>query len=73
MPHPIAQFRAAQNPPMTQDAFGAIFGVDGLTVSRWERLKSVPRKKYWPKLTKVTGRSISEIIEPPREASEAAE
>lgn len=60
--HPIAKFRLAQNPQETQDSLGEKIGVDGMTISRWERRESLPQKRNWQKLEDVTGISIAEII-----------
>lgn len=53
--HPIAAFRKAQVPPLTQDELGEKIGVDGMTVSRWERGESLPQRKHWPTIERVTG------------------
>lgn len=47
---------------LSQVELGARVGVDGMTVSRWERGESVPRKRFWPKLEAITGLPIGEII-----------
>lgn len=47
----------------TQGEFGReYFGVSGMTVWRWEKGASLPRRKHWPKLESVVGRPISEIL-----------
>jgi ribosome-binding protein aMBF1 (putative translation factor) len=60
--HPIAKFRLSQSPPETQESLGAKIGVDGMTVSRWERGESLPQKRNWSRLEEVTGISIAKII-----------
>lgn len=60
--HPIAKFRLTQSPQETQDSLGEKIGVDGMTISRWERRESLPQKRNWQKLEDVTGISIAEII-----------
>jgi len=49
---------------LSQAALGAKVGVDGMTVSRWERGESLPQRRYWNKLEEVTGLSISAVIAP---------
>lgn len=58
---------------LTQEELGALLGVEGMTVSRWERGESLPRRKVWPRLEEVTGLPIAEIIAPSLQNSEAAE
>lgn len=53
---------------LTQEALGEKIGVDGMTVSRWERGESLPQRRFWPKLTELTGLPIVEIIGPATEA-----
>ena len=47
---------------LTQEALGEMVGVDGMTVSRWERGESLPQRRFWPKLTQLTGLPIADII-----------
>lgn len=61
--HPFAQFRLAQEPRLTQDDLGAKLGVDGMTVSRWERGDHLPRKRLWPKIEEVTGVTPSQLVD----------
>jgi transcriptional regulator with XRE-family HTH domain len=60
---------------LSQETLGEKIGVDGMTVSRWERGESVPQKRFWPKLIEITSLTIAEIIAPPiaPTSSEAAE
>lgn len=60
--HPLARYRARMKPPLTQDGLGALIGVDGMTISRWERRESLPQKRHWPRIEAVTGLSRGEII-----------
>lgn len=60
--HPLAEYRAAQQPPLTQDDLGSRIGVDGMTVSRWERGESLPQKRQWPKIESVTGIPREKLI-----------
>lgn len=60
-PHPIARWRAEQEPKRTQEQLASALGVAAMTVYRWEK-GAVPRRKYWPKLTEVTGIPIKEIL-----------
>lgn len=53
--HPFVEYRAAQVPPLTQDDLGSRIGVDGMTISRWERGESLPQKRHWSKIEDVTG------------------
>lgn len=60
---PIAEFRKRQRPPLTQDEFGAMInGVDGMTVSRWERGENPPSGRNLRKLMEVTGLTLTEIL-----------
>lgn len=58
--HPIADGRKRLG--KTQDEFGRDVGVDGLTVSRWERGESLPSRRYWSKIEELTGHPIAEVI-----------
>lgn len=58
--HPLKQFR--DDHELSQSALGAKVGVDEMTVSRWERGESQPRRGIWPKLEEVTGLPIGEIL-----------
>jgi transcriptional regulator with XRE-family HTH domain len=49
---------------LTQEQFADQVGVEAMTVSRWERGESLPRRKIWPKLREITGLEIAEIIAP---------
>lgn len=43
---------------LTQEALGERLEVDALTVSRWERGESLPRRGLWPKIKEVMGVEI---------------
>jgi len=58
--HCIAERRAELG--LSQVELGARVGVDGMTVSRWERGESVPRRRFWSKLEEITGLQIGEIL-----------
>ena len=47
---------------LSRPAFGERVGVTGMTVYRWERGESLPRRKHWQKLEDETGRPIQEIL-----------
>lgn len=49
---------------LTQEDLADQVGVEGMTVSRWERGESLPRRKFWSKLQEITGLEIAEIIAP---------
>lgn len=57
---PLADRRADLG--LTQDQLGEAIGVGAMTISRWERGASLPRRRYWPKLSELTGLKIVEII-----------
>lgn len=48
---------------LTQVELGRLLGVDGMTVSRWERGDHLPRKNQWPTIEKVTGITPSKLVE----------
>lgn len=65
--HPIVEARERigrerSSERISQEELGAMLGVEGMTVSRWERGESVPRRRLWPKLEEITGKPIGEII-----------
>lgn len=66
--HPIAVKRKELG--LTQDAFGGLVGVDGMTVYRWENRITLPRRKVWPKLEEIIGRPISDVLAASFEAAE---
>jgi len=47
---------------LTQTAAGARIGVEGMTISRWERRISLPNRKQWPKIEEVLGVSREAVI-----------
>lgn len=57
---------------LTQDELAAQLGVKGMTVSRWERGESLPRRKVWPKLQEITGVPIADLITEVSEKAESA-
>lgn len=60
MEHPLTVRRAELG--LTRKELGDAMGVEAMTIYRWERGSSLPRRKYWPKLTELTGLEIAEII-----------
>lgn len=59
---------------LSHEAFGSKVGVSAMTVYRWEKGDSLPRRRFWPKLVQETGLLIGEIIETaPAKKAEAAE
>lgn len=72
--HPLAEWRANQVPKASQDDLGNLIGVDGMTVSRWERGESLPQKRHWLKIEETTKIARATIIAAyAREAAEAAQ
>lgn len=57
---------------LSQEALGNAIGVEGMTVSRWERGESLPQRRFWPKLEETLQIPIAEIIAPTTQP-EAAE
>lgn len=47
---------------LTQVALGRCLGVDGMTISRWERGETLPQKRHWPKIKEVTGLSFRDLV-----------
>ena len=70
--HPIVETRERMG-TLSQDAFGELLGVDGMTVYRWESGVSLPRRKFWPKLEELTGKPISHVIAATKPVPERAE
>lgn len=68
MEHPLVKVRSDLG--LTQEALGVAVGVDGMTVSRWERGESLPQRRFWQKLESVTGLPIVKIIGPTTQAAE---
>lgn len=66
--HPLARWRQRQEPRLSQDDLGGMIGVDGMTVSRWERSKCQPRPSHLKKLRELTGLSTDQILSQPAEA-----
>lgn len=60
--HPVAIFRHRSDPPLSQVEFGAMVGVEGHTVYRWENRMSMPRPRRWAILARLTGAPIGEIL-----------
>lgn len=65
--HPLVEARqrlgkSRDGKAISQDELGALVGVDGMTVSRWERRENVPRAKYLPKLVELAEKPAAEII-----------
>jgi ribosome-binding protein aMBF1 (putative translation factor) len=69
--HPLRVWRDAQSPKLSQEALGLKLGVDGLTISRWERHDTEPQKRQWEKIEEITGLTRAQFLG--FEASEAAE
>lgn len=69
MPNPLRQWRADRN--LSQSELGDLIGVDGMTVSRWERGGHLPRKKHRQKIQEVTGIAPSELFNSLSEAEPA--
>lgn len=70
--HPLVETRERMG-KLSQDAFGALLGVDGMTVYRWESGVSLPRRKFWPKLEELTGKPIAEVIAATKPVREVAQ
>ncbi len=51
---------------LSQEALGAAVGVEGMTVSRWERGESLPQRRFWPKLMEITGLPIADLLSLPQ-------
>lgn len=60
MTNPLKTWRETNK--LTQVQLGDILGVDGITVSRWERGDHMPRKALWPKIEEATGIAPSDYI-----------
>lgn len=60
--HPLAVWRRKQEPVLSQEALGDMIGVDGMTVSRWERRDTEPQKRHWTKIENVTGLSRPQFL-----------
>lgn len=60
MSNPLKEWRDERK--LTQVELGRLLGVDGMTVSRWERGDHLPRKKHWPKIEEATGIAPSVLV-----------
>lgn len=58
--HPLKKFRAEHE--LTQEQLGEWFGVDGMTVSRWERGECLPQSRFWAPISDKTGVSMDSIL-----------
>jgi transcriptional regulator with XRE-family HTH domain len=58
--HPLRIWRTARG--LSQEAAGDLLGVDGFTVSRWERKDTEPQKRHWEKIEEVTGLSRARFL-----------
>jgi transcriptional regulator with XRE-family HTH domain len=60
MNNPLRAWRTDRQ--LTQVQLGKLIGVDGMTVSRWERGDHLPRKKHWAEIEKATGIAPSQLV-----------
>lgn len=60
MANPLKAWRDERK--LSQVELGKLLGVDGMTISRWERGDHLPRKKHWQKIEEATGIAPSELI-----------
>lgn len=58
--NPIKVWRDAKE--ISQVELGRMLGVNGMTISRWERGDHMPKKTLWPKIEETTGIVPSELI-----------
>lgn len=52
--HPIAKFRKAQTPSLSQEMLAEKLAVTPETIGRWERGETMPPKRYWEKIREIT-------------------
>ena len=70
----LKEFRERHEPPLTQEALGALIGgVSKETVSRWENGRRKPEPERVPKISRVTGIPRHKIRPDLYEPAEAAE
>lgn len=60
MSNPLKTWRDERN--LTQVELGRLLGVDGMTVSRWERGDHLPRKSQWQKIEEATGITSEQLV-----------
>lgn len=58
---------------LSQEALGEKIGVDGMTVSRWERGESLPQRRFWSGLEQLLGSPVGELIGIPGAMQAAAD
>jgi DNA-binding transcriptional regulator YiaG len=58
---------------LSRPAFAERVGVTGMTVYRWERRQTLPRREHWPILEEMTGRPIQEILAAGMRATDSGE
>jgi transcriptional regulator with XRE-family HTH domain len=68
MNNPLKKWRDDRK--LSQVELGDLIGVDGMTISRWERGDHLPRKRHWLKIEEATGIAPSELIDHVKPAGE---
>ena len=69
MENPLKAWRDERK--LSQVELGELLGVDGMTVSRWERGDHLPRKKHWAKIEAETGIAPSQLVGHIKQGEEA--
>ena len=73
MGHPLADYRARHQPPLSRTELAVKLGVSPATVWRWEKGERTPDRKYLPELSRLTGAPIIELIGLEENGSERTE
>lgn len=71
MTNPLKAWRDERK--LSQVALGKLVGVDGMTISRWERGEHLPRKEQWAKIEEATGIAPSELVSHVKTSVDAAQ
>lgn len=58
----LREYREGQTPRLSQQGLAEKLGVTSAAVSRWESGARFPERRYLPKISKLTGVSLMELL-----------